>query len=260
SLAASPAVGLMGVLSDLLFANTSLAQKIMVGAGPALAAVLCYRAAVRLTGRPGPSVVAASAYALSAVVLSASSAGRVGLLAALGAEVGASDPGRLGRLAFEDGPATWAPAVFLPVAALLGLALASGERRGPALRACLIAITGLSLAWLSAAGYLPGQIANAPVYVAMTATAEAFLVAFGLASAIGGLGREAFGFRQVGTAVLTVTLAVGILLQAVAAMTAEWAIGGPDRIPAAWAVVDSSSKGSFRVLWIGPDDGRSFPA
>ena len=59
---------------------------------------------------------------------------------------------------------------------------------------------------------------------------------------------------------LTVTLGVGILLQAVAAMTAEWAIGGPDRIPAAWAVVDSSSKGSFRVLWIGPDDGRSFPA
>src|SRR5947207_10238994 len=83
SLAASPALGLMGVLSDLLFANTSLAQKIMVGAGPALAAVLCYRAAVRLTGRPGPAVVAASAYALSAVVLSAFSDGRIALLTAL---------------------------------------------------------------------------------------------------------------------------------------------------------------------------------
>jgi GT2 family glycosyltransferase len=355
SLAASPALGLMGGLSELLLANTSLAQKLMVGAGPALAAILCYRAAVRLTGRPGPSVVAASAYALSAVVLSAFSDGRVALLvalivlpalverlevafasaeppdgrwrsiaglavtiavgvafvpglllgigvvalvhlvagsrrvrglaivglssvgaaillfpfvpslvaghgAALGSELGSSDPWHLVRLAFEDGPATWTPALFLPVAALLGLALASGDRRGPALRASLIAIIGLTLAWLSAAGYLPSQIANPPVYVAMTATAEAFLVAFGLASAIGGLGREAFGFRQVGTALLTATLAVGILLQAVAAMTAEWAIGGPDRIPAAWAVVDSSSKGSFRVLWIGPDDGRSFPA
>ena len=355
SLAASPALGLMGLLSELLFANTSLAQKIMVGAGPALAAALCYRAAVRLTGRPGPSVVAASAYALSAIVLSAFSDGRIALLTALivlpalverlevafasaeppdgrwrsiaglavtiavgvafvpglllgigvvalvqlvagsrrarglaivalssvgaaillfpfvpslvaghgavlGSELGSSDPWHLVRLAFEDGPATWTPALFLPVAALLGLALASGDRRGPALRAILIAIIGLTLAWLSAAGYLPGQIANAPVYVAMTATAEAFLVAFGLASAIGGLGREAFGFRQVGTALLTATLAVGILLQAVAALTAEWAIGGPDRIPAAWAVVDSSSRGSFRVLWIGPDDGRSFPA
>src|SRR5947209_713458 len=120
--------------------------------------------------------------------------------AVLGSELGSSDPWHLVRLAFEDGPATWTPALFLPVAALLGLALASGDRRGPALRASLIAIIGLTLAWLSAAGYLPAQIANAPVYLAMTATAEAFLVAFGLASAIGGLGREAFGFRQVGTA------------------------------------------------------------
>jgi len=331
SLAASPALGLMGVVSDLLFANTSLAQKIMVGAGPALAAALCYRAAVRLTGRPGPSVVAASAYALSAIVLSAFSDGRIALLtalivlpalverlevafasaeppdgrwrsiaglavtiavgvafvpglllaigvvalvqlvagsrrgrglgivalsslgaaillfpfvpslvaghgaalgselgssdpwhrarglwivalsslgaaillfpfvpslvaghgAALGSELGSSDPWHLARLAFEDGPATWTPALFLPVAALLGLALASGDRRGPALRASLTAIIGLTLAWLSAAGYLPGQIANAPVYLAMTATAEAFLVAFGLASAIGGLKRSA---------------------------------------------------------------------
>ena len=355
SLAASPALGLMGGLSSLLFASTSLAQKIMVGVGPALAAILCYRAAVRLTGRPGPSVVAASAYGLSAVVLSAFSDGRVALLAALvvlpalverlevafasaeppdgrwrsiaglavtiavgiafvpglllgigvvalvqlitgsrrarglaivalssvgaaillfpfvpslvadrgaalGSELGSSDPWHLVRLAFEDGPATWAPALFLPVAAVLGLALASGDRRGPALRAGLIAIAGLTLAWLSAAGYLPSQIANTPVYVSLAATAEAFLVAFGLASAIGALGREAFGLRQVGTALLTLTLAGGILLQAVATMTAEWAIGGPDRIPAAWAVVDSSSKGPFRVLWIGADDGRSFPA
>jgi GT2 family glycosyltransferase len=355
SLAASPALGLMGGLSGLLFASTGLAQKVMVGAGPALAAILCYRATVRLTGRPGPSVVAASAYGLSAVVLSAFSDGRIALLAALivlpalverlevafgsaeppdgrwrfiaglavtiavgvafvpgvllaigvvaiaqlvagsrrarglpivslsavgaavllfpfvpalvaghgaslGSELGSSDPWHLVRLAFEDGPATWAPALFLPIAAALGLALASGDRRAPALRAGVIAIAGLVLAWLSAAGYLPTQVANTPVYVSLTATAEAFLVAFGLASAIGGLGRAAFGFRQVGTALLTLTLAGGILLQAIAAMTAQWAIGGPDRIPAAWAFVDSSSKGSFRVLWVGADDGRSFPA
>ena len=355
SLAASPALGLMGGLSGLLFASTSLAQKAMVGASPALAAILCYRAAVRLTGRPGPSVVAASAYGLSAIVLSAFSDGRVALLVALivlpalverfevafapgeppdgrvrsiaglavtvavgvafvpglllaigvvalaqvvagsrrgrglaivalalvgaavllfpfvpslvsgsgtalGSELGSTDPWHLVRLAFEDGPATWAPALFLPIGALLGLALANGDLRGPALRAGLIAVAGLALAWLSSAGYLPDQISNTPVYLSLTATVEAFLVAFGLASAIGGLGREAFGFRQVGTALLTLALAAGILLQAVAAMTAEWAIGGPDRIPAAWAFVDSSSKGSFRVLWIGADDGRSFPA
>jgi hypothetical protein len=180
--------------------------------------------------------------------------------AALGSELGTPDPWRLLRLTFDTGPGTWAPSLFLPIAAVLGFALASGERRRPALRFGIVAISGMALSWLAAAGYLPLALGNTPVYLAMTATAEAFLVAFGLASALGGMEREAFGFRQVGTALLTVALAGGIALQAIAAMTAEWGIGGPDRIPAAWAVVDSASRGAFRVLWIGDDDGRSFPA
>jgi GT2 family glycosyltransferase len=355
NLAASPALAAMGGLSTLLFGSTSLAQKVMVGAGPALAAILCYRAAVRLTGRPGPCVVAAAAYGLSAIVLSAFSEGRIALLvalavlpplverlevafapeeppdgrwrliaglavtiavgaafvpgvilavgviavvqlltgsrrrrgstvvalavvgaailvfpfvpalvanggAALGSELGTSDPWHLVRLTFDDGPATWGPALFLPIAAVLGLALAGGDLRRPALRAALIATAGLALSWLSSAGYLPAALTDTPIYLAMSATAEAFLVGFGLSSALGGLERESFGFRQVGTALITVTVAGGILIQSVAAMTAEWAIGGPDRIPAAWAVVDSASKGAFRVLWVGGDDGRSFPA
>ena len=354
TIAASPALAGMGGLSALVLGSTSIAQKVMVAGGPILAAILCYRAAVRLTARPGPSVVAASAYGLSAIVLSAFSQGRVSLLVALaimpavaerlevafdhadppdgrwrlaaglavtiavgvafvpgvvlavvvmtivqlvagtargrgamvvglaliGAAVllfpfvpsliagrglalwsglGSTDPWRLLRLTFDAGPATWAPAYFLSVASILGFALADGPRRRPAIRAGAVAVAGLALAWSSSAGYLPPPLSNAPVYLAMTATAEAFLVAFGLASTLGGLGREAFGFRQVGTALLTVVVAGGIALQALAAMTAEWAIGGPERIPAAWAVVDSASKGAFRVLWIGDDDGRSFP-
>jgi GT2 family glycosyltransferase len=355
SLAASPALAGMGGLSTLLLGSTSLAQKAMVAGGPVLAAILCYRASVRLTSQPGPSVVAGAAYALSALVLSSFSEGRIALLvalavmpplterlevafgpgelsdgrwrsiaglavtiavatafvpgvllavvvivavqlvggssrrrgltmvalalvgaailsipflptilagggAALGSQLGTTDAWRLLRLTFDAGPGTWAPALFLPIAAVLGFALASGERRRPAARAAIVATTGLVLAWLASAGYLPPPLANAPVYLAMAATSEAFLVAFGLSSALGGLEREAFGFRQVGTALLTVVVAGGITLQAVAALTAEWAIGGPDRIPAAWAVVDSASKGAFRVLWIGDDDGRSFPA
>ena len=178
---------------------------------------------------------------------------------ALSSDLGSTDPWRLLRLTFDAGPATWAPALFLPVASILGLALADGDRRRPAIRAAAVAVAGLALAWASSAGYLPVAVTNTPLYLAMTATAEAFLVAFGLASTLGGLEREAFGFRQVGTALMTVVVAGGIALQALAAMTAEWAIGGPERIPAAWAVVDSTSKGAFRVLWIGDDDGRSFP-
>jgi hypothetical protein len=118
----------------------------------------------------------------------------------------------------------------------------------------------LALAWASAAGYLPSALSNAPAYVALAATEEALLVAFGIASVSGALGRESFGFRQVGALLLTVVLAAGLVLQSLAAMVGGWAVGSRDRIPAAWAVVDSSAKGEFRVLWIGADDGRSFPA
>jgi hypothetical protein len=48
-----------------------------------VAAVLAYRALVRLTGRPGASVGAAAAYVASAVLLWAFSQGQIGLLAVL---------------------------------------------------------------------------------------------------------------------------------------------------------------------------------
>lgn len=80
---ASPALGAVAGLSWILLGSTSLAQKALLAAGPVLAAVLAYRAHVRLTGRPGPSVVAAAGYALSGIVLWSFSEGRVGPLIAL---------------------------------------------------------------------------------------------------------------------------------------------------------------------------------
>ncbi|HEX6399145.1 MAG TPA: hypothetical protein VF108_01575, partial [Actinomycetota bacterium] len=50
-----------------------------------------------------------------------------------------------------------------------------------------------------------------------------------------------------------------IVLQSVAAMVGTWGIGGPDRIPAAWAVLDGSASGSFRVLWLSGDGGAALP-
>jgi len=84
-------------------------------------------------------------------------------------------------------------------------------------------------------------------------------VAFGLASVLTGLGRESFGFRQIGTALLTFVLAAGILLQAAAAMVGGWTVAGPERIPAAWAVASSAEPGDFSVLWIGAPNGAPFP-
>jgi hypothetical protein len=179
--------------------------------------------------------------------------------AALGSSVGSHDPWDLLRLSPGVAPGSWVVAWFLPIAALAGLALASGERRAPALRAGAVATIALGLAWTSAAGYLPAQVSNTPVYVAVAAACEALLVALGAASAAGGMGRVAFGFRQIGAGVMALALGLGLSGQALAVITGGWAVG-LDRVAPAWAVVDSTATGRFRVLWIGADDGRSFPA
>ena len=354
SLAASPALGAMGGLSAMLFGSTELAQKVMLVGGVGLAAVLMYRASVRLTRRPGASVTAAVAYALSAVVLWAFSDGRLDLIiglavlpplverfevafsaagpvdgrrrfavglgvtiaigiaflpgvvlalglltavhlaagrsrrdgmglvlpgalvaglllftfipslvsgggAALGSRIGTTDVWSVARLALAEAPGSWATAAFLPVAALLCFALAGAEYRGRALRAMLTVVIALPLTWLSAAGYLPAALSNAPVYISLAAVGEAMLVGFGLASVLTGLGRESFGMRQIGTGLVTIVLGAGIFLQCAVAMVGGWAVGGPEKIPAAWAVASSAEEGDFRVLWVGTPDGLAFP-
>jgi GT2 family glycosyltransferase len=354
SLAASPALGLMGGLSWLLFGSTALAQKALLVGGVAVAAVFAYRAIVRLTGTPGPSVVAAASYSLSAVVLWSFSQGRVGVLvglamfpsvaerlevacsrddlgdgrwrfvaglgvslavataffpgaalgvvilvavhaaggrhrirglgvaglsalvalvllfpfvptllagggAALGSGVGSTDPLAVLRLALGSGPGSTPAALFLPIAALLSFGLTGSEHRGRAVRAMAAALIALVLAWLSGAGYLPRALSNAPAYAGLAAVAEAMLVGYGLASVASGLGREAFGLRQVGTALLAGVLGAGLAIQAIASMIGGWSVGGSGQIPPAYAVV-ASAAGDGRVLWVGDDRPEPFPA
>ena len=355
TVAASPALGAMGALSWITFGSTAIAQKLLLGGGPILAAVLLYRALVRLTGNPGAAVLGAAAYAVSGLVLWSFSEGRIDLLVALsvlpalverlevafgraaltdgwwrfvaglavslavgvaflpgialaagvwlvvqivvgasrsrgirlvatatvgaalllfpflptltagagaafGSAVGTTDLGAIGRLALGGGPGTWVIAAFLPVAALLAFALAGTEHRGLAVRTVLGAASGLALAWLSSAGYVPLWASNAEAYLALAAVSEAFLVGLGLSSVLAGLGRESFGLRQIGTALLTLALSGGLLLQALGAMIGGWAVGGPDALPPAWAVVASGAKGDVRVLWVGGDTGHRFVA
>ena len=354
ALAASPALGALAGTSWLSFTNTVLAQKVVLGGSLILAAVLCYRAAVRLTGRPSAAVAAAAAYVASAIVLWAYSQGRIALLgvvvvlppiverletafagaepadgrwrfvaglavtlavgvafdpgtilafglllvigcvlgrgrgrglalgltasigaavllftfvptiaagggAALTSRVGTTDPWLLLRLALGEAPGGWWAALFLPAAAVLGLALAAPPLRGFAARMAVVAVAGLALSWSSVAGYLPPPLSDGPVYAVGAAIAEAMLIAVGVASVATGLGQESFGFRQIGTAALAAVLVVGLTLQGAAAATGTWGVGGPDRIPAAWALVGSTEEGSFRVLWLGTDDGSPFP-
>ena len=353
-LLASPALAVFGGLSALLFGSTGLAQKVFLAGVPSLGTVLAYRAFVRLTGRPGPSVVAAASYGLSALTLWAFSEGRLPLLmtlavlppiaerlevafgpdepadgrwrfaAGLGVTlaigvsfdpgialaalvvvviqtVGGSSRGRglllagasvlagavllfpfvpvlaadggaafrslvgtthvssLVRLTFGPGPGSWEIAAFLPIAALIAFALTGAGYRARSIRAVATGLAGLALSWLAAAGYLPEALSNPTAYGALAAVSMAMMVAYGLSSVLTGIGRESFGLRQVGTAMLTAVLGAGIALQVMASMIGGWAVGGLDKIPPSFAVISSGAKGDYRVLWVGRADGEPFP-
>ena len=174
--------------------------------------------------------------------------------------IGQLDPWLVLRGVLGDAPGAWSPALFLPVGAVLGLALASDARRGQATRAAVAAAFALALAWLSSAGYLPTWASNGPAYLALATVCEAFLIGDGLASAFGGMGRASFGFRQIGTVLLSGVLVVGLVLQALAALVGSWAIGGAGNVTPAWSVLDARSLGEYNIVWVGAPDGQPFPA
>jgi GT2 family glycosyltransferase len=349
----SPALAGLGAGSWVAFGSTSLAQKVLLGAMPALAGVAMYRAMARQTGSPASAVVAAAVYVLSAIMLWAFSEGRLSLLvvlavlplawdridaafarrtlerpfrfgvglgvalsigaafapalvlpvgafavanliagrrrgrgsvlvalavavaallafpvvlaaagepaAALTSSIGTADVWFLLRLAPGSGPGTWAVAAFLPLAAIVCFAGAGDPQRGRAWRALFVAVAGTVLAWASVAGHLPVALTDAPAWLAAAAVAESALVAYGLSTFARGLERQAFGARQLGVAVLTILLSVGIAAQALQVTFAEWAIR-PGGLPPAWPVIASSSAGEFRILWLGTPNGERFPA
>jgi GT2 family glycosyltransferase len=179
---------------------------------------------------------------------------------ALSSLIGTIEPLRLARLSLGPGPGTWPVAAFLPIGAVLGLGLVRGELRGPATRAAVAGGAGLIFSWLAAANYLPSGLANPAAYAALAAVSMASLVGFGLMSFTGSLRFESFGLRQVSGGVLTLVLGAGLLLQSVAAMVGTWGVGpAEERIPAAWAVVSGTARGSFRVLWLTGDRGDGLP-
>jgi hypothetical protein len=205
----------------------------------------------------GLSLLGAAAAALLVFPVVADVLGRPG--AVLSSFVGTDDPWSVLRLAPGAGPGTWALAAFLPVAALLCFAAVDPEQRGRAWRAMAVGVAGTVLAWTSAAGYLPEALSNPPVYLAAAALAEAAVIAYGASGLVADLQRQAFGFRQLGAALLTIVLSVGIGAQALQVTLAEWEVR-PGGLPPAWPVVDSSAPGDFRILWIGAPRGDRFPA
>jgi hypothetical protein len=178
--------------------------------------------------------------------------------AALSSRIGTTQMSAVARLALGSGPGTWMIAWFLPVAAAVGFSLVTVEDRGRAVRAFLSAATGTLLAWAAAAGYLPRPLSNPMGYAGLAAVSEAMLVGYGLAALSSGIGKESFGYRQVGAAAITVVLFVGLGLQVATAMVGGWAFGGTGKATPEWQVLRSSAEGEYRVLWLGANTGQPF--
>ncbi len=177
---------------------------------------------------------------------------------ALGSWIGQSDMSMIARLAPGRGPGTWIVAWFVPVAAAIAFSLVGPPHRRRAWRGVIVAVVGLFLAWASAAGWLPRGVANAPIYIGVSAIAEASVLACGVATVGAELQRHAFGYRQVAVVALALALIVGVGGQLAQAAIGGWAIGR-EGLPSAWPVVATSAAGG-RVLWIGAPDGDRFPA
>jgi len=178
--------------------------------------------------------------------------------AALSSQIGTTRMSAVARLALGSGPGTWTIAWFLPVAAAVAFSLVTLEDRGRAMRAFLSAAAGTLLAWTAAAGYLPRPLSNPMGYAGLAAVSEAMLVGYGLAALSSGIGKESFGYRQIGAAAISVVLFVGLGLQVATAMVGGWAFGGTAKATPEWQVLRSSAEGEYRVLWIGANTARPF--
>jgi GT2 family glycosyltransferase len=207
--------------------------------------------------------VAAGAAGVAAVLLFPFAArlvaAGVGGFAAFG-DVGRADLGALLRLAPGSAPGTWAPALFLPLAAALSFVYVDEEHRRWGSRALVVAAVAVPLAWAAAAGYLPRGVANPVAFLAAAAFSMSLLVSLGVRSLLPGVRRTAFGMRQVGALVLTAIVVLGLALQALQAARGTWAVGERRRAPA-WPVVETDpDPAEFRVLWLGRPDGSTFPS
>jgi GT2 family glycosyltransferase len=242
----------MAVLTSF-FPGTALAAAVLVAAF-ALSPI-AGTARVRGVGL-ALAATASAAVLIFPLTLALARAGGLGFWDAAGSPSFAS----LVRLHLGPGPGSWWTGMYLPLAATLALVFVSGRLAGVAVRTAGIALASIYLAWLAAAGYLPLWLSNPAAYVGLAAFSLSLLAGLGVAFVTKGMAEMAFGYRQVGTALLVLLLGVGIAGQALQAAQGSWIVGGSDRILPAYPVVADAGGPPFRVLWLGSVGEDVFPA
>jgi GT2 family glycosyltransferase len=164
------------------------------------------------------------------------------------------------RLAPGPAPGSWPVAFFLPLAGVVAFVIAGEEDAGWSWRALMAAAVSPLLAWLSAGGRLFGAPGDSIAFLGVGAVSLSLLVGFAVRGLIRmGVGRHAFGYRQVAFVSLALILGVGLSLQALQATRGAWAVGQAKE-PPAWPVVETAYPGRpFRVLWLGQPRAMAFP-
>jgi GT2 family glycosyltransferase len=156
---ASPALGMLGVLSAVLLGSTAIAQKLLLTLLPPLAGIGMYRSVMRRTGERVPALLAAACYGLSAVVLWAFSQGRIPALVLL-----AAAPSLLDRLDRAFGPRPTGSRVRFVVESGLVLAVAASFFPGAVLA---FAVLFLAVLLVPDAG---GRVRGIPLAAAVLVT------------------------------------------------------------------------------------------
>jgi hypothetical protein len=255
----------LGVAPARWMVGAALGLAVLVSFYPgALLAAVVVAAASGLAAAYGPRLLRSVGMTAGALVLALALIFPFAWALARAGALGLSDPSgdpsfaALIRLSPGPAPGQWAFALFLPVAAALALIVVSPAYVRTAARCTGLALAGVYLAWFSAAGHLPAGVSNAVAYLAMAAAGMAGLVGLGLASAVRGVRTAEFGYRQLGAALLSIVLGVGLAAQALQAARGAWQVGDARRSPSSYLTVASGTGGPYRVLWLGAAGDQPF--
>jgi GT2 family glycosyltransferase len=155
-------------------------------------------------------------------------------------------------LGFHTGTAgSGLASIGLLIAAMLPLAVATGERLAWAGRAWMLAVVSFAWAWLPSRLDADMPIASPNGVLIPAALGLALAVGLGVAAFLDDLRTFHFGWRQFVAVAAAVAIALPILGLAADTFQGRWRLSGDDW-PSQFAWMDDTqADGEFRVLWVG---------
>lgn len=155
-------------------------------------------------------------------------------------------------LRFETGPWGAAPLGYaFFVVGVISLAIGREWRLSWAVRGWALALAGFAGVWVSARGWLPGELPSPEMLLAPGAAGLALAAMLGMAAFEVDLPDYHFGWRQVASLAGAVALILGVVPLLGAAVGGRWDLPGGDYNRPLGFLDSQAADDSLRVLWIG---------